>query len=193
MHKNVNVTNNVIQIWSRLIRLCNALSHWACCIADLHFFRCLTLTQNEGQCTPILTKQVLRSMCYASYREYFMALRCFRPHSHQGFTEGLYMLSKLDPAWIQRMSNDEHEQTYSTPFGNVMDENIIIIIIVQKRTIQQVTTMQATSKSVLFLGHNHLLTTSADDPTLIMGRVPASEGSSALLVSRWLWNSNRTF
>ena len=36
-----------------------------------------------------------------------------------------------------------------------------------KATIHQVTTMQATSKNVLFLGHNHLLTTSTDDPSLI--------------------------
>ena len=33
-------------------------------------------------------------------------------------------------------------------------------------TIHQVTTMLATSKNVLFPGHNHLLTTSTDDPTL---------------------------
>ena len=33
-------------------------------------------------------------------------------------------------------------------------------------TIQQLTTMLATSKNVLFPGYNHLLTTSADDPTL---------------------------
>ena len=36
----------------------------------------------------------------------------------------------------------------------------------QKATIHQVTTMLATSKNVLFLGHNHLLITSADDPSL---------------------------
>ena len=33
---------------------------------------------------------------------------------------------------------------------------------------QQVTTMLATSENVLFLGHNHLLTTSTADPTLII-------------------------
>ena len=33
-------------------------------------------------------------------------------------------------------------------------------------TIHQVTTMLATSKNVLFPGHNHLLTTSTDDPSL---------------------------
>ena len=35
----------------------------------------------------------------------------------------------------------------------------------KKATIHQLTTIVATSKSVLFLGHNHLLTTGADDPT----------------------------
>ena len=34
----------------------------------------------------------------------------------------------------------------------------------EKATIHQVTTMLATSKNVLFPGHNHLLTTVADDP-----------------------------
>ena len=36
----------------------------------------------------------------------------------------------------------------------------------KKATIQQVTTMLATSKNVLFPGHNHLLTTGTDDPSL---------------------------
>ena len=36
----------------------------------------------------------------------------------------------------------------------------------KKNTIHQVTTMVATSKNVLFPGHNHLLTTGADDPSL---------------------------
>ena len=36
----------------------------------------------------------------------------------------------------------------------------------QKFTIHQVTTMLATSKTVVFPGHNHLLTTSGDDLTL---------------------------
>ena len=36
----------------------------------------------------------------------------------------------------------------------------------KEATIHQVTTMQATSKNVLFPGHNYLLTTSTDDPTL---------------------------
>ena len=37
---------------------------------------------------------------------------------------------------------------------------------VQKAIIHQVTTMLATSKNVLVAGHNHLLTTGTDDPTL---------------------------
>ena len=36
----------------------------------------------------------------------------------------------------------------------------------KKASIHQVTTMLATSKNVLFPGHNHLLTTGTDDPTL---------------------------
>ena len=40
----------------------------------------------------------------------------------------------------------------------------------QKYIIHQVTTMLATSKNVPFLGHNHLLTTSADDLSLTGAR-----------------------
>ena len=36
----------------------------------------------------------------------------------------------------------------------------------KKVSIHQVTTMLATSKNVLFPGHNHLLTTGTHDPTL---------------------------
>ena len=38
----------------------------------------------------------------------------------------------------------------------------------QKATVHQVTTILATSKNVLFPGHTHLLTTSTDDPTVII-------------------------
>ena len=42
----------------------------------------------------------------------------------------------------------------------------------QKATIHQVTTMLATSKNILFPGHNHLLTIGADDPdSVIVARV----------------------
>ena len=37
----------------------------------------------------------------------------------------------------------------------------------KKATIYEVITMLATSKNVLFPGHNHLLTTGADDPSLV--------------------------
>ena len=36
----------------------------------------------------------------------------------------------------------------------------------KKATIHQVTVMLATSKNVLFLCHNHLVTTDTDDPTI---------------------------
>ena len=62
----------------------------------------------------------------------------------------------------------------------------------KKATIHQVT-MIATSKNVPFPGHNHLLTTSTEDPTLIIAQVPASEGSLVPVVRRWLWPGNRTF
>ena len=45
--------------------------------------------------------------------------------------------------------------------------------IAQKATSPQVTTMLATSKNVLFPGHNHLRTIGTDDPTLIIAQAPA--------------------
>ena len=39
----------------------------------------------------------------------------------------------------------------------------------KKATIHQVSTVLATSKNVLFPGHNHLLATSTDDPSLLDG------------------------
>ena len=53
----------------------------------------------------------------------------------------------------------------------------------QKATIRQVTNMLATSKNVLFPGHNHLLATSADDLTTEGDN--QSKGSSAPVVSRF--------
>ena len=53
------------------------------------------------------------------------------------------------------------------------------------------------SKNVLFPGHNHLLTTGADDSSLKLSRWCSgnshSVGSSAPVVSRCLWTGNRTF
>ena len=43
----------------------------------------------------------------------------------------------------------------------------MVICLGKKSTIHQVTTMLATSKNVLFPGYNHLLTSGADDPTLL--------------------------
>ena len=57
------------------------------------------------------------------------------------------------------------------------------------------TTMWATSKKVLFPGHNHLLTTGTDDPSLdrwCSGYNQTAE-SSVPVVSRRLWPGNRTF
>ena len=57
----------------------------------------------------------------------------------------------------------------------------------KKATIHQLTTMLPTSKHVLFPGHNHLLTTSANDWHFDY-RPSTSEWS----VIRWLWPGNRT-
>ena len=43
----------------------------------------------------------------------------------------------------------------------------------KKAIIHHVTTMLATSKNVLYPGHNHLLTIGTDDPTLIIAWAPA--------------------
>ena len=43
---------------------------------------------------------------------------------------------------------------------------MVYLTLRKKATIHQVTTMLATSKNVLFPGHNHLLTTGPDDMTL---------------------------
>ena len=51
----------------------------------------------------------------------------------------------------------------STPHENPFKQNKTHCT---KNTIHQVTTMLATSKNVLSPGHNHLLTTGADDLTL---------------------------
>ena len=54
----------------------------------------------------------------------------------------------------------------------------------KKVTIHRVTTMLATSKNVVFSGHNHLLTTSTDDPSLAATWAIISIRSSAPVVSR---------
>ena len=54
-----------------------------------------------------------------------------------------------------------------TRFGIYMfGEDCVELSLCKKATIHQVTTMLGTSKNALFPGHNHLLTTGADDLTL---------------------------
>ena len=50
----------------------------------------------------------------------------------------------------------------------ILNDTFVLLIksLHQQATIYQVTTMLATSKNVLFPGHNHLLATGADDPSL---------------------------
>ena len=42
----------------------------------------------------------------------------------------------------------------------------VFVSLAKKATIRQLTTMLSTSKNVQFPGHNHLLTTCTDDPSL---------------------------
>ena len=44
---------------------------------------------------------------------------------------------------------------------------MLLLVLCQKAIIHQLTTMLSTSKSVLFPGRNHLLTTGVDDPTFL--------------------------
>ena len=57
--------------------------------------------------------------------------------------------------------------------GLVCTDKSLIASLGKKPTIHQVTTMLAiaTSQNVLFLGPNHLLTTSTDGPSLACGQV----------------------
>ena len=74
--------------------------------------------------------------------------------------------------------------------------NKLIWTLGKKATIHQLTTMLCTFKNVLFPGHNHLLTTGADGPTLSLSPSPFDNQcvtSSAPMVSRWLRPGNRTF
>ena len=57
-----------------------------------------------------------------------------------------------------------HQHTYIIK-GCRAFKRIVLLLTEQKATIHQVTTMLATSKNVLFPGHNHLLTTSTKDPS----------------------------
>ena len=60
----------------------------------------------------------------------------------------------------------------------------------RKAIIHQVTAMLATSKNVLFPGHNHLLTTRTDDPSLAGARAIIKVSGHQYW---WLAGKNRTF
>ena len=60
----------------------------------------------------------------------------------------------------------------------------------KKATIHQVTTMLATSKNVLFPGHNHLLTTGIEDPSFAGARAIIKVSGHQYW---WLGPRNRTF
>ena len=63
-----------------------------------------------------------------------------------------------------------NESSYTSCWANICHIMIwgknLQITLRKNITIHQVTTMLATSKNVLFLGHNHLLTNGTDDPSL---------------------------
>ena len=66
------------------------------------------------------------------------------------------------------------------------NEQAAILTLRQKVTINQVTTMLVTSKNVLFPGHNHLVTTGTNDPSLAGVQAVISVRTSVPVVSRWL-------
>ena len=64
----------------------------------------------------------------------------------------------------------------------------------KKATVHQVTTMLATSKTVLFTGHNHLVTTDADDPSLASAQAIIEVSGHQHRWLAWLLGpGNRTF
>ena len=71
---------------------------------------------------------------------------------------------------------------------SVMD--VTIIFHNTLRTILEVTTMFSTSKNVLFPGHNHLLTTSTDDPTLTGAKVINTGGLQVVMT--WKYDNFRS-
>ena len=65
---------------------------------------------------------------------------------------------------MQRLYSIEHLSNFTT--FQSLPQVILLLTLVKKAIIHQVTTMLATSKIVLFPGHNHLLATIADGPSL---------------------------
>ena len=77
---------------------------------------------------------------------------------------------------------------------NVFQPQLLLAHHCAKRSLSTATTMLATSKHVVFPGHNHLLTARTDDLTLWFNYFDnKSVGSSVPVVSRWIWSGNRTF
>ena len=73
-------------------------------------------------------------------------------------------------------------------FDNLEMEGRVEYSLHKNATIHQVTTMLSTAKNVLFLGHNHLLTTSTDEPTLSLS--PEHQGTflevASVVVIWWI-------
>ena len=61
----------------------------------------------------------------------------------------------------------------------------------KKSTIHQVTVILSTSRKVIFPGHNHLLTTSADDPSLGARVIITVKGHQYRWLTWWLSPGNR--
>ena len=72
--------------------------------------------------------------------------------------------------WKEVWKENWKRQSWPLLSGHLSNAHVILDIgqgtLCKKATIYQVTTMPATSKSVLFPGHNHLLTIGTDDITL---------------------------
>ena len=105
------------------------------------------------------------------------------------FINAIADYTKTKSAWKIVQTQSKVLKDIADLFGEI-DSLIVWYTTAQKATIHQVITMLSTSKNVIFPDHNHLLTTSTDNFTLI---ITLSVGSSVLVVSKWLWLWNRTF
>ena len=141
-------------------------------------FKCFLTTQTEVLGIQSLTQPWYEPMTPRSWRVYFMSLRrrCFN-HSA---TRDHCPLKSLH---IYHMNDMNVLLTYAPTAEKLPSENMrkcencrhamfmLPIFTLYEKAIHQVTTMTTTSKNVLFPGHNHLLTTSTDDPSLAGARV----------------------
>ena len=84
---------------------------------------------------------------------YYIVIKWISTHWHLNLAVGGWPLIKQD-------------MNFWCKFSIMNFQSKVSVSLCKKATIQQVTTMLATSENVLFPGHNHLLTTSPDDPTL---------------------------